>query len=225
MNCNICHQLSETTSHEACRNCIYCGSEVMKPRLDKLLKEDEGQTDYKIVIHHEICRRQQLERDFKAKPVVITQEHLDMLNRSHLFMDQVFYSSQDLSIETNQEKCEIMVSHWFNEMDLEEKFRALKNLEAITARMSIALSKDKNAIQTKIQAKEIEKYKEVKEYREGQLTRKTEKQMKSLSEIEAANEKANPQLKARRKAIESFIKVGLSKADATRMVDEANKPN
>jgi hypothetical protein len=243
-NCIICYQelppfeqAHNHTTHETCRNCKYCGHEVATEQINRLIKEENarfgdsantatrGTADLKIEIFHQPCRDKVLAEEYKKKPVIITQEQLDYLNRSHLFMQHVMHSSNDLSIESNQEIAERMVTPWFHELDLEEKFKALKNFEAVCARMSIALSRDKNAIQTRIQAREIEKYKEVQDIREGQVTRKEQNRMKSLTEIEKDNEKANPALKARRKAIEGFMKVGLSEQAATAMVDGANKPN
>lgn len=208
------------TIHEECKLCHYCNKEVTPHYLKAFCDQTE-----RPMVYHQICRNQALEQDFKQKPVIITQEHLDYLNRSHLFMQQVMHSNDDLSIESNQEISERMITPWFTELDLEGKFKALKNFEAVCARMSIALSKDKNAIQTRIQAREIERYKEVQEIRDGQVTRKETNRMKSLTEIEKDNEKANPQLKARRKAIEGFMKVGMSEQAATQAVDGANKPN
>ncbi len=228
-NCQICHQPLDQFEvehnhkyHQDCKNCIYCNSAVHVDIIAKLVKEEDKQTDVKILIYHQPCRDEKLKQEFKLKPVTITQAHLDMLNRSHLFMNQVMHSSSDLSIETNQEICERQVQPWFSELDLEDKFRALKNLEAITAMMSIALSKDKNSIKSRIEAKEIQKYKEAQEYREQQKEKKETRQVSAGQKIQRENERANPELKADRKAIEQFMKLfKMSETEAIAMLNKS----
>lgn len=230
--CSICHLEMgslDSFAHDDCKLCIYCQHEVGLTVLTKLVKDEDSQTSVKIQVYHQPCRDKALEADFKKKPVIVTQEHLDMLNRSHLFMTQMLTGNDEVTIETNQDIMDKMVISnipvWFDEMDLDGKFHFLKMAEAIAIRMGIALSKDKNAIQTRIQERELKRFKEVKDYREGQETRKAEGRMRSLTEIEKSNEKADPQLKARRKAIEGFMKIGMDETAATRMVDGAGKPN
>jgi hypothetical protein len=172
-------------------------------------------------VFHQPCRDKALAEEFKKKPVIITQEHLDMLNRSHLMMTQITVGRPEISVETNQDITEEMARPWFHEMDLEQKFYFMKQVEAIAAQLSIVLGKDKERIRTAIQSKDIKKFQNVQEYREQQLNNKTKSAMRSLSEIEKQNEKTDPMLKAKRKAIEGFMKVGLSLEQATKMVEDS----
>src|SRR5665213_3049643 len=107
--CKICHEPFppeilhlNPRYHEECQNCMYCGHLVGSQVLDKLIKDENGVT-IKLAVYHQPCRDRVIAEEYKKQPVTITQEHLDILNRSHIFISQLMIGNKDVSIETNQD--------------------------------------------------------------------------------------------------------------------------
>ena len=225
MNCKICSlELTEsfTTVHEDCTLCVYCNHEVGNDLIEKRLRESKtctssckskenihsqeciDNTHYPIEIFHDYCRNMKLENDFKNKPVTITQEHLDMLNSANL----LFRPKMDLSVETNQKESEFLSHKFIHEMTLEEKFVALKRLEAVAAMWSIALSKDKNRIQTKLAEQDRIKYKELQRDSDKLEFEKKREKKKDRNENNAPSDPTlSPEERQRWKAIQALMKV------------------
>jgi hypothetical protein len=236
-NCSVCFiEFPEGTSqylkiHEECMKCIYCGNAVGEDIIEKLIKDqgassrggslspsDEPLTNEssKILVYHPYCHTQKLEADFKNKPVIITQGHLDMLNAANL----LFKPNLELSVQTNQKQAEYQSHKFIHEMTLEEKFIALKRLEAVAAMWSIALSKDKHRIQIQLDEKERIKHKELQQ--EGdKLEYEKKRQRKNVTAALAGN--LTPEEKQFEKAVAAFMRLGMSRDTAIIQL-EAMKP-
>lgn len=233
MNCKICSlELTEsfTTVHEDCTLCVYCNHGVGMDLIEKRLKEHsassrvdklEPSEPEKVEIFHDYCRNMKLENDFKNKPVVVTQEHLDMLNSANL----LFRPKMDLSVDTNQKEAEYISHKFIHEMTLEEKFIALKRLEAVAAMWSIALSKDKNRIQTKLAEQNRIKYKELQRDSDKLEFEKKHEKKKDRNENNAPSDPTlSPEERQRWKAIQALMKVmKCSKEKAIETIGQ--KPN
>lgn len=219
-NCTVCfQQFPEGTSqytkiHEECTLCVYCGNTVGEDIIEKLLKENSAssrdgelssiepsEVKSKVIVYHPYCHSCKLEEDFKNKPVVITQGHLDMLNAANL----LFRAKTDLSVSTNQKEAEHMSHKFIHEMTLEEKFISLKRLEAVAAMWSIALSKDKARIQIQLDEKERIKHKELQQVGD-KLEYEKKREKRNVSAALAGN--LTPEEKQKEKAIAAFMKIG-----------------
>ena len=228
MNCKICSlELTEsfTTVHEDCTLCVYCNHGVGMDLIEKRLKEHsassrgdklEPSEPEKVEIFHDYCRNLKLENDFKNRPVIVTQEHLDMLNSANL----LFRPKMDLSVDTNQKEAEYLSHKFIHEMTLEEKFVALKRLEAVAAMWSIALSKDKNRIQTKLAEQDRIKYKELQRDSD-KLEFEKKRERKNVTAALAGN--LTPEEKQREKAIAGLMKIGFTREKAIETLGQ--KPN
>jgi hypothetical protein len=214
-NCEICHtELGpvDYRFHDDCKNCIYCGNTVGIDIIGKILKDEDGQTDVKILVFHFPCRDSALREELLNRPVTINQSHLDILNRSNLLFRQVFQSDPALSIETNQELSMSMARPYIVDMSLEEKYRTLKNIESVAAMCSILLGqKNKNEIKFELANRDAEKFKKVKEYREDTEKAKTERKEAGRK----ATERLDPKTRARNNAIDGLMKfAGMSREEA-----------
>jgi hypothetical protein len=208
--CGVCGEdLSpvEFLFHDKCCLCEFCKEPVHKDIVKKLADEKE-------MIHHQPCYDKKLQADFDAKPVTITNAHLEMLNR----LSFAFKPNRELSPETNQELCENNYRPWFQEQELEDKFLIVKRLEAIAAMMHVLIgSKDRKYITQAYEKREAEKFKERDKYLEESLNRK-----KVHSEAAKRSfERLDKDARARRDSINGFIKMGFSEEEAEKMVDEA----
>jgi hypothetical protein len=217
MECSICHtEKSEPIEfnlfHQSCATCKYCTHDCGLEIIQKRLKETESGEP--VVIYHDYCHSKKLEEDFKNKPVIITQGHLDMLNAANL----MFRAKLDLSVETNQKEAEWMSNKYIHEMELDEKFITLKRLEAVAAMWSIALSKDKARIQIQLDEKERIKYKELKQQGD-RLEYEKKRETKSVRAALAGN--LTPEEKLREKAIAAFMKLGMTREIAIQQLDAA----
>jgi hypothetical protein len=147
-------------------------------------------------LSHTPCYEQHLEQEIKGKVIPLTQEHLDYLN------SQVLNQRLPFKIE------------------LEVLYPLLRSLQQTAANVSIAISRQKDEL--KIGA--------VKEYRERQEYKKEiDKEAVRIEEERKATlaaERADPVLKLKRKAIEGFMKIGMTREAAERMVagSEGQKP-
>lgn len=164
-NCRICNEPMEEffyklrwEFHERCMNCHYCGKQVQLEIVQKRFKNKQ-------LICHQPCEDKFYEQEFKNKPVIVTQAHLDFLNKVNL----MFAANLELSPETNQKEAALMASLWAVDMKLDQLFITVKRMEAITASLSIVLSKDKSKAISMIQSTERKKFDDVVEYRKKQL--------------------------------------------------------
>src|ERR1039458_841163 len=101
-NCKVCtapliDQPDYVTMHDECKLCIYCNHEVGIDIIENRLRatkrisiDSEEYTEQEILdinkekvkVYHDYCHSLKLEADFKNKPVIITQEHLDIDRKS-----------------------------------------------------------------------------------------------------------------------------------------------
>lgn len=196
--------------HVKCQECDFCGCMVQLEIVEREIRRGETVCHKPCEDKHNAEEHKRMEEEFKHKPVMITQQHLDYLNRINL----MFAANLDLSVETNQKEASLQTGLWVVNMDIEQLYMTLKRMEAITAMVSIAVSRDKNKAISLIKQREDDKFREVKEYREKQETKKTEKTEK----IAPTGEKKpritgeTPQAKAIRKMVESYKLMGLNDA-------------
>lgn len=240
-------QFAEGTSqytkiHEECMLCIYCQHAVGEDIIDKLVKENSASSrdgelspeeltmplnpdgliidrnpKPKVIVYHPYCHSRKLEEDFKNKPVIITQGHLDMLNAANL----LFRAKTDLSVSTNQKEAEFMSHKFIHEMTLEEKFISLKRLEAVAAMWSIALSKDKARIQIQLDEKERIKHKELQQVGD-KLEYEKKRERKAIATALSGN--ATPEEKQQEKAIAAFMKLGMTREIAIQQLGSMKQP-
>lgn len=218
-NCTVCHiefppEISQYVHyHEECLNCVYCGNAVGEDIIEKQVSASSRDVELppdeltangikpKVIVYHPYCHTVKLENDFKNKPVVITQGHLDMLNAANL----LFRAKTDLSVSTNQKEAEHMSHKFIHEMTLEEKFISLKRLEAVVAMWSIALSKDKARIQIQLDEKERIKHKELQQTGDRlEYEKKREKKLNTARK----DPSMSPEERQKEKAITAFMKIG-----------------
>jgi hypothetical protein len=238
MNCLVCTKelppdWTAWAVHFECLNCIYCGQEVYRSEIEKLLKDGAssrglvGSTEqsplesseqstsiesHPIEVYHEYCKNKKLEEDFKNKPVVITQGHLDMLNSANL----MFQANLTWSVETNQKDAEHQARKWMHEKSIEELFISMKRIEAIAAMYSIALSKEKNRIQIKLA--ELERI-NLKDLRNAEERVEVEKDRIKKREKEGL--RLSPELRAQEKAISAMLLMGMSREQALESIEKA----
>jgi len=184
-NCLICEKPLEEPFrslhwkyHKECRNCKYCNKEVQLEIVDK--EFNNGET-----ICHKPCEERFMDAEFRQRPVMITQEKLDYLNRINL----MFEANLELSIETNQSEAALLAPLLAATMAYDQLFLTVKRMEAITAQFSIALSKDKSKALSMIEARQKVKFQEVEEYRKKQQEPKPPKAVKAKTEHLTPDEK------------------------------------
>lgn len=209
------------TIHDECKLCIYCNHEVGRELIDKCIGELARENRVtppleleRVTVYHDYCHSKKLEADFKALPVTITQGHLDMLNAANL----MFRANVQLSVATNQKEAELAANKFIHEMSLEEKFITLKRLEAVAAMWSIALSKDKARIQTKLAEQERIN---LKDLRQSEERLEIEKERVKKREKAALSPTMNLEARQKEKGILAFMKIGLTREQAVAMITKA----
>lgn len=219
-NCKVCHLPLDPFEvehnhhfHVDCKKCHYCSNEVQVDIINRILKAEENPADGpKVIVYHQVCRDRQIEQDFKNTPVTITRSHLDYLTRA-VNMASV---DETLSVESNQLQGEIQSRQWISEMTLEQKYLHLKKMEAITAMLNLALSKDKQRILIMLSERDKSRMVETEEIRRNQATAKVKKQEKTR---EAAR-KVSPKEKTKEKAIVALMNAaGMTREQATAIID------
>lgn len=135
--------------------------------------------------------------------VTISQKDFDTLNAYRLLLEPM----KDCSESTNRyhAECQLDSSRVVHLMSIEEKFLLLTRMEACSARMSLAISKD---------------FKRIK----GELTKREEKKLAETAAIVRENnrpKREKKQLSDRDKAIKGLMTAGLSEADAIASLDPA----
>lgn len=218
---NFEHNLNHVC-HESCYNCNYCGNAVGLDLVHRMIKEEttEGplpEPCYPLPVYHRPCRDEALREEMKRKPVTITQEHLDVLNRTNLLFRQIFESDENLSVETNQELTASMVRTFLVDMPREKKYRALKNMEASAAICSILIGqKNKDEIKLEIAKRDSERFQRVKEYRENR--QQADEERKAVSRERA--KRLDPAERQREKAIAAMMAIGMDRDEAIATIEK-----
>lgn len=218
MNCIVCEQpLAEDWSSapihfDSCDKCIYCNETVQFSDIQKLAQLRAGvPSNDKFSVYHPYCKSEALERDFKQRTVVITQEHLDMLNSANL----MFKANLHLSVESNQQEAEIRSREWIFQMSLEEKFIVLRRMEAVTAMLSIALSKDKQKIQVKLDELKRVGLKDLQQAEE-----RIEIEKERIAKRKREEMKLSPAARAREKSITAMMAIGMTREMAEKTMED-----
>ena len=215
---------AEFLYHEKCIECEYCHNPVHKDIVRKLIEEsgsfEPKDNSFKKIdnlpfsVYHSPCFDKKLRDDFNAREVTITQAHLDMLNRAMF----AFNPNKELNFDANQTLCENNYRQWFSEMDLDNKFLVVKNLEAIAAMMQVLIGKDKKYVTDMHEKRAIEKFKE----RDNAIGELEDRKKRQSEANQRSYERLDKDARARKNSIEGFMKLlGISEAEAAKMVDEA----
>ena len=193
-NCLVCglplsdfETLRHRPWHDDCNKCPLCGHGPLEE--DMLTR----QLARGLPIGHSGCVESAALRDLKDKTIPMRLEQIRILNR---------------------EMCTIWIAEP-NPKDNDLLYEILKEGKELCANVSIALDRGKSCL---LQA-EVQKYREkTKEQKEAE---KAATRAAAQAEIDKAArqtllaaEREDPALKLRRKAIESYMRLGLSKADA-----------
>lgn len=189
--CTVCNQpLSEDSNLPVHLNCAACiFCHDTIPNEPAILESLTKRNN----ISHEPCYFRSLAADFKSKDIPLVREHVKFLNSKIL---HVYDSLSDSDVN-----------------DIELLTGLVRDLTECTANVSYALARTKDKLAIKSSA-------DYREHVEYVKTEKSKKQVeKVLDEQARLAEKENPALKARRLAIEGFMKAGLTKDMATSMVD------
>jgi hypothetical protein len=233
--CQLCHDvITLGTFHENCQKCYYCGEQVGIQVIESLLRDDndkdyKGEDTHKILVWHRPCRESYELKMWKAQPVTITQEVLDILNRKQLMYDSIFEPNLDLSVKTNQDLCKQHLTKAFENLDTDQMHLVLMNLQSLAADIHLALGTDgKESARARLAEREKSKIKAVKDYRENQekvaQQERVDSRERAAKKIQLDAERQNPQLKADRKAIETLMKfTGVSEETARKKIEEGRQ--
>lgn len=179
-NCKICSLplLAEQVptprqTHKECEVCYLCKLDVSHEYVEQFIA---GKVDY---LGHITCHEQYMRDEIEKRPITVTQGLLDYLNEKSLMCTP----NLNRSIEDNQSLAESAGRKvWLHMTSLEEKYTALKMMQAVTAAWSVLLSNDKAQLNILIKREEFtierekrnsEKMAEVEQYRVSEQ-RKTE---------------------------------------------------
>jgi hypothetical protein len=182
--------------HKACAKCHYCQHEVTHEMAEQCVsKAADNVLSCEQRLYHVPCHERALMEQFKNKEFPIVQEQLDILNRF------------------------LLTSHEELPLTLDALYPLLRNLQQAAANVSIAINRKKD----KIKIRDVAAWRETTEIREQ--VNKEEKAKIEAKKIRLQNERADPKLRDRRKAITGLMQAfGISQADAEAMIDkkEAN---
>lgn len=138
-----------------------------------------------IDVSHLHCFENRLNTEIREKTIPVTQSHLDVLNETIL-------SRRD-PIDPN---------------NLEAWYTLLRSMQQAAANISILLHR----------AKDKAKIKQAVAYREDTLTANSERRessfKKELKKVNLAAERADPERREKRKAVEGLMKLGITETDA-----------
>jgi len=180
--------------HYDCEKCQICGNEM--PNSDRILAcLKDGQP-----VSHTTCLKTKLFSDFKTQTLPLTKSHIDALNDEiNSFFPAVNSTTADVQI----------------------LYDLLISLQETASNVSYALSLTKD----KLLIRESQQFNhQVKEKREKERVEKIETETATLAKQEksamykAEREDETGMLRIRRKAIEGFMAIGLSKEMAEQMV-------
>lgn len=180
--------------HTGCQVCHYCKEPVAHELAEKAIKDCESVIGTELPsesLYHQPCHERALGERFKNKDLPIVQVQLDLLNK--------FLLSQRGEIP----------------LTLEELYPLLRDLQQCAANVSIALNRKKD----KLKIKDAAAYRETVEIRKE--NNKLETRLVEEKKARLASERANPKLRAERKAIEGWITMGMSKEVAEKLIADA----
>ena len=230
-NCIICNEpldewqqsLDAQIWHKdgECSKCIVCHNEVAHARiLDCLKKEDP--------ISHSPCLDKKLQDDFNARPVTVTQGHLNMLNRMIQFAHRPinpFHLDEKANLsallETNLAEVDKNSPASIREMSPEQRYIHLKMMERYCAIISIAVANDKDRMTLAVKEQEERKQKFIKDATKVLSAEETRVLMDKERERKAHQTrlKEDPQLRARDKTIKQMISLGMTEEQAIGILD------
>lgn len=203
-DCAICHQpLSDGELslsrrwHFDCQRCAICGSDL--PNFAQIEKCLDAQRP----VSHDTCHKTQLFQDFKHKVLPLRQEHIFALNEEILqFYPAVEPTSTDISL----------------------LYDCLMKLQETATNISwaLGLTKDKLRI-SEIQNFNHQQKEKQKIERAHAVETETEKLGKQAKAEMFKAERENPQLRARRKAIEAYTALGIPEAQAIELIDKGKE--
>jgi len=201
LNCMICHRpLHEPEEkldriyHFDCEKCQICGEELKDTdRIMWCLTEKQ-------VVSHPTCHKTRLFADFKAKTLPLTKSHIDALNAEiNSFFPAVRSSTSDVQV----------------------LYDLLISLQECASNVSYALSLTKD----KLLIRESQEFNhQIKEKQKQERAERVETEKETLARQEksamykAEREDESGMLRIRRKAIEGFMAIGLTREVAEQMV-------
>jgi hypothetical protein len=203
MNCIVCKLETDSTIpyHDLCMECRYCNHSVGLSVVQGLQKQGIDE------IYHVPCYDNFMREQFAARPVTITQRELDYLNRFNL----MFIPNMELSIKSNQADAELRLPFAIADLNLDETGMVLKRMEALTAMLSIALSKHKDTIRVRAEERDRQRFEEVKEIRNGQQITKEKK----VAVARKATERLDPVARAKENVIKFYMSsLGMTRESA-----------
>ena len=221
-NCLICKQpladwqqnITSQRIHKdgPCINCKYCEKPVGLERILRCL-------DHEDPVSHLNCLDEAMEKEFQARPVTITQGHLNYLNRVIQF---AYRPNPLISLEENCKNAIDISNQNIKDMSMEDKFKHLKMMQAACANVSIAIDNDKEKIQLRVEREDIERHVKIRDLQKIHdigYQREKEEHDKELS-LEKKRIAADPALRAREKTIEGLVKIGFSRELAIEFIDK-----
>lgn len=213
-NCGICSlPLADSeiewswTHHAECRKCYVCKNDIA---IDLAQKFIDKKVDY---LGHITCHETRMREEIEKRPVTVTQGMLDYLNNISLMCTP----NLSRNVEDNQTLAEGAANkQWLHLSSLEEKYVALKMMQAVTASWSILLSNDKKNLDINIRREEFDKDRE-KRHQE-RMDEVSGFRVSKQREVEIKREKKSPDWKA----IQGLVACGMSE-DAAREFIKTNK--
>jgi hypothetical protein len=196
-----------------CIHCKWCSQPVGRDRIFRCLEKEEP-------VSHLPCHDKAMANDFAARPVTITQGHLNYLNRMIQF---AFVPDMAKSLEQNCEDADLASKLSVVEMTMEQRFVKMKMLESACATLSIILDKDKEKIRLAVQKEDLARHVKIRDLNKVLSA----EQLRELQEKEMAQQreknriKGSPELRAREKTIDSLVKLmGMSRETAIEFLDK-----
>ena len=190
-NCLVCggplsdfETLRRRPWHDDCNKCPICGQ---GPLEDDMLTRQLARG---LPIGHSGCVASAAMRDLKDKTIPMRLEQIHLLNR---------------------EMCTIWIAEP-NTKDIDLLYEILKSGKELCANVSMVLDRTKEKLQQSETQKYREKTKEQKQAERDATRKAAEVEIDKAKRQETlAAEREDPALKLRRKAVESYMKLGFSK--------------
>jgi len=133
--------------HWDCCLCEHCGKEISREIMMRWVNDNGPRA-------HSTCHETFMQAEIAKRPVTITQGMLDYLNSWRLCPDLT------RSIDENQSRAENQMRKNVVDMNHEERYVLLKQMQAATAVLSVIISNDKASAETKLRRDEWEKERE-----------------------------------------------------------------
>lgn len=204
-NCLICKLPCHAVGHQwhdECTCCVVCKKEVSHDIVMAHVNNEKP-------LAHSPCWDEKMALEISTKSVTLTQGHLDYLNTMRFMVE----ADMELNDETNIQTGEIYTRRWMHTRSMDQVFVSLKKMQAACAQMSIALARDREAIQKRRSAQDAEKMIAVHSARNHSEKVKIEKK-----------ERSSPEYKRREKAISAMMQFGgYSREEAQTLIESRNK--